>query len=75
MSNSTTAPTEASALLVAKSISVLPFDNVLTPVAATAGTVAMAASAALPQIKLRLEIVDIVTFHKTLFNFAWLFYY
>jgi hypothetical protein len=35
----------------------------------------MAASAALPQIKLRLEIVDIVTFHKTLFNFAWLFYY
>jgi hypothetical protein len=75
VSNSTTAPTEASEALVAKSISVFPLGNVLIPVAAIAGAVAIAANAAVPQIKPRLENEDIVTFHKTLFNFAWLFYY
>jgi hypothetical protein len=75
MFNSTTAPTDESEVFVAKSISVFPFDKVLMPVAATAGTVAMAANAALPQIKLRLESGGIGTFHKTLLNFARLFYY
>jgi hypothetical protein len=67
--NSTTPPTEASAVLLAKSISVFPFANVLTPVAAAAGAVAKAANAALAQIKLRLESETIITFHKVLFNF------
>jgi hypothetical protein len=70
ISNSTTAPTDESEVFVTKSISVFPFDKVLIPVAATAGTVAMAANAALPQIKLRLESGGIRTFHKALLNFA-----
>jgi hypothetical protein len=41
--------------LAAKLTSVRPFDKVLTPLAAIAGIVAMAATAAPPQIKPRLE--------------------
>ena len=65
ISNSTTAPTEAREVLVAKSISVLPFDKVFTPVAATAGTVDIAARATLPQMKFRLESRGIASFQNS----------
>ena len=51
--------------MVAKSISVLPFDKVFTPVAATAGTVDIAARATLPQMKFRLESRGIASFQNS----------
>jgi hypothetical protein len=54
MFNSSRPPTVDRVLFAAKSITVLPFFKVLTPVAATAGIAVRAATAALPQINERL---------------------
>jgi hypothetical protein len=54
MLNSIRPPTSVRVLLAAKSMTVLPFFKVLTPVAAIAGIAVRAATAALPQINVRL---------------------
>ena len=65
---STTPPTFARAGLAARLTSVRPLDRVLTPVAAIAGMVASAATAAPPQIKPRLESAATYFFPDLFFN-------
>jgi hypothetical protein len=72
---STTPPTFARAGLAAKLTSVRPLDKVLTPVAAIAGMVARAATAAPPQIKPRLDSATTYFFPKSLLLKSAVFYY